>query len=166
MASLLHLPTHQDSRLQRFCSFYPRIEGLDSRSLRDIESISWHYRASGSVHNNFPHLVLQPNVASAGLAMSSDSPKTTQSKPSTNLIQQSLAGRDLVADLVPGGWQRRVASMKRAEAFASVEISCFFLPMYSVDLVASSHDKNKKRLMNLLEHILRFKFHENAMLQF
>ena len=82
--------------------------GLDSRSLRAIESISWHYRASGSVHNNFPHLVLRPNVASAGLAMSSDSPKTTQSKPSTNLIQQSLAGRDLVADLVPGGWQRRI----------------------------------------------------------
>lgn len=146
MASLLHLPTHQDSILQRFCPFCPRIEGLDSRSLRAIESISWHYRASESVHNNFPHLVLQPNVASAGLAMSSGSPKTTQSKPSTNLIQQSLAGRDLVADLVPGGWQRRVASMKRAEAFASVEISCFFAYVFS--RLSSKQPRQKQKKVN------------------
>ena len=49
---------------------------------------------------------------------------------------------------------------------ASVEICCFFSPMYSVDLVASSHNNNnKKRKLNLLKHILRFEFHENAILQ-
>ena len=49
-------------------------------------------------------VVLLPNDTSAGLAMSSDSPKIIQPEPSTNLIQQPLAGRDLLADLVPGGW--------------------------------------------------------------
>ena len=53
---------------------------------------------------------------------------------------------------------------------ASVEICWVFffrLCMYSVDLVASSRNNNKKkRKMNLLKPILRFEFHENAILQF
>ena len=122
------------------------VNGKRPRSLRAIESISWHYRASGSVHNNFPHIFLRPNVASAGLAMSSDSPKTAQSKPSTNLIQQSLAQRDLVADLVPVGWQRRIASMKRAEALASVEISCFFAYVFS--RLGSKRPRQKQKKVN------------------
>ena len=61
------------------------------------------------------------------------------------------------------------AGMRRTEALASIEISCFFVCFFFAyvfkDLAASSHNNNNEKVNDVLKRNLRFEFHENAILQ-